>query len=35
MESISHERHIDMLEKIQRKATELIPGLRDLDMKND
>ena len=30
MESISQERHIDMLEKIQRRATQLIPGLRDL-----
>ena len=29
MESISQERHI-MLEKIQRRATKLIPGLRDL-----
>ena len=26
---------IDMLEKIQRRATKLIPGLRDLSMKND
>ena len=32
MESISQERHtaVDMLEKIQRRATELIPELRDL-----
>ena len=29
-ESISQERHGDMLEKIQRRATKLIPGLRDL-----
>ena len=28
MESISQERY--MLEKIQRRATKLIPGLRDL-----
>ena len=26
---------IYMLEKIQRRATKFIPGLRDLDMKND
>ena len=26
---------IDILEKIQRRATKLIPGLRILDMKND
>ena len=26
---------VDMLDKIQRKATKLIPGLRDLTMKND
>ncbi len=30
MESISQERHIDMLEKIQSRATKLILGLRDL-----
>ena len=30
MESISQERHVDMHEKIQRRATKLIPGLRDL-----
>ena len=30
MESISQERHGDMLERIQRRATKLIPGLRDL-----
>ncbi len=31
MESISQEGHtVDMLEKIQRRATKLIPGLRDL-----
>ena len=30
MESISQERHtVDMLEKIKRRATKLIPGLRD------
>ena len=30
MESISQERHSYMLEKIQRRATKFIPGLRDL-----
>ena len=30
MESISQERHSHMLEKIQRRATKFIPGLRDL-----
>ena len=30
MESISQERHIICLKKIQKKATKLIPGLRDL-----
>ncbi len=28
-------KYIDMLETIQRRATKFIPGLRDLDMKND
>ena len=31
MESISQERHrLNMLEKIQRRATKLMPGLREL-----
>ena len=30
MESISQERHSYMLDKIQRRATKFIPGLRDL-----
>ena len=30
MKSTSQERPTDVLEKIQRRATKLIPGLRDL-----
>ena len=30
MESISQERHIYILEKIQNRASKFIPGLRDL-----
>ena len=26
---------VDMLEQIQRRSTKLIPGLRDLNIKND
>ena len=30
MESISYRKDVDMLEKIQSRATKLIPGLKDL-----
>ena len=33
MDSISQEGHMYMLEKVQRRATKLIPGLRDLSYK--